>query len=413
MLLLRHLTKAAGWSFFQSWPEVQPVSIDDERIRVVHCSSWYDVQEAASRLRQDFNEYGPPCLIGLYILDQPSRHGDALEEADDCVLHNGTKPRSFVHFVVSHAFSDGYCSVPLIQDFAALYCQARGHQEGACALVPLPHGQTFQALEDRFLSTLRGEPPLVSPEQISLRAACFDESWEPRWRPWVYSHEMLIERSAVGMLRFCAKQYGMPTDVTLLALVLVAMSRSSFKTGRGKRRPMNPFHLTFYVPMRDGHLNDAMVGLFSDWRDMSVPWSTSATVLGFSVDLAENIRHRRWEVFDPICNSERILVNILPLDEQVRGPQEFCQTRLHEYGNRRFTHPQKRRADNKHHHRPARITLEQEAVDVWWINMELNHEYFSTTWCRCFARELRQAFIDLGERPLRQLIPSADTDGSD
>jgi len=407
---------ASGWSFAGSWPKVVPEPLDDhffaERIRVIRCGRWSDVCNAAQTLRNDFmDNVGPPCLIGLYLLEprpvSPMARDE--EEDDEDAGVEVSYPRSFVHFVVSHAYSDGFCSVPLIQDFCALYSQLQG---AGSTLAPLRCGAAFQTLEERFLATLHGQAAWAAPDQISLRATCFDGPSHPRWQPYVYCHEVLLERGAVQMARFCAKKYGVPVDVILLGLVLVAMQRASKKTKKpGKPEPQGPFHLTFYVPMRDGTNNDAMVGLFADWRDMSVAWAPTATVLGFCIDLAESIRHRRWTLFDPVCNSDRILVNILPLDEQERGAQKFRQTRLHEYGNRRLELGGKRRWFQGHH-RPARITLEQESLDAWWVNLDLNLSYYSTTWCRCFARELRQAFVDIGEGPLRAVFAGTPSDGA-
>merc|ERR1712217_267730 len=108
---------------------------------------------------------------------------------------------------------------------------------------------------------------------------------------------------------------------------------------------------TLYAPMRDSELSDAMVGLFSDWRDCTVPRAANTTVLGLCLTIADIIRHRRWNVFDPIQNSEHILVNILPLDEQSRGARHFRQTRAHEYGGKR-TAPFRERRSWRQPHRP-------------------------------------------------------------
>ncbi|CAJ1342122.1 unnamed protein product [Effrenium voratum] len=158
--------------------------------------------------------------------------------------------------------------------------------------------------------------------------------------------------------------------------------------------------LTLYVPMRDGDLNDAMVGLFSDWRDLTVPCSSSVSLLGFCLDLADTIRNRRWAMFDPAQNSRSILVNILPLDEQVRGEQQFLQTRAHEYGNRRQSRCDRRRSYKcPQGHRPMRLTLEQEAPDAWWISLDLNADCYPTAWCRSFAKNLKRILQDLRSRP--------------
>lgn len=206
----------------------------------------------------------------------------------------------------------------------------------------------------------------------------------------------------------------MPFDVALLSVVLAAMFRASASMASWRRssdrdappdedvaggQPSRSLPLTVYAPMRDGDLNEAMVGLFSDWRDVVVPCSAGTTLLGLCLDVADTIRHRRWSVFDPIQNSETILVNILPLDEQARGPKQFRQTRAHEYGNRRGAPSRERRAW-KGPHRPMRITLEQEAPDAWWLSLDINADHYPTAWCRAFVRRLRCCLEDLAQRPL-------------
>merc|ERR1719480_664621 len=156
----------------------------------------------------------------------------------------------------------------------------------------------------------------------------------------------------------------------LLSVVLAAMFRSSeYDLQRKARfsenawtelqeRPLGQARgipVTLYVPMRDGDLNDAMVGLFSDWRDLTFACSEHMTLLGLCLDIVEAIRGRRWTVFDGVSNSERVLVNILPLDETSRGSHQFRQTRVHEYGGRRTSPPRERKAW-KSQHRPGRIT---------------------------------------------------------
>merc|ERR1712226_1510849 len=106
------------------------------------------------------------------------------------------------------------------------------------------------------------------------------------------------------------------------------------------------------------------------------------------------IRGRRWTIFDGFQNSERILVNILPLDEQPRGPQMFRQTRAHEYGNMRTVTKRERRTWTSPG-RPMRIALEQEALDAWWVGMELDSSRYSTVWCRGFVHHLRRSLIEL------------------
>jgi len=196
----------------------------------------------------------------------------------------------------------------------------------------------------------------------------------------------------------------MPFDVVLLSLVLAAIFRASAPYSGDT----TSLHLTLYAPMRDGDLNEAMVGLFSDFRDITVPCGNLATVLGLCLDVADAIRHRRWSVFDAIQNSERILVNILPLDEQARGTRQFRQTRAHEYRGRRGSTPGERRA-YRAGHRPMRITLEQESLDAWWLSLDINADHYPPSWCRRFARDLKKCLEDLALQPLAPVLPVEET----
>jgi len=284
-------------------------------------------------------------------------------------------------------------------------------------LTPLPYDATFAVLQDRFFAVLEGRPAWSDPEQVSLRATCFDQPWASKWQPWVYSHEVLVESGAVSMLRQIARSYGLPFEVTLLSLVLAAMFRASAAdrarkaSYRGKVGETDKLSipLTMYAPMRDGELNDAMVGLFSDWRDAHVACSSDATLLGLCLDVADLIRQRRWTIFDPIQNSRSVLVNILPLDETVRSSRGLQQTRAHEYRDRRYSRPRGRKSQ-RCEHRPMRITLEQESMEVWWLALDINASHYSTSWCRRFVRELRQGLDELFRAPLTPVLPRASGD---
>jgi len=415
-----------SWSLKKSWPKSEPTRLTkdflEERICVEHCRSWREVEQASQQLRESWRA---PIAIGLFLLDGPEGDSNAPRPEDW-----GT-PSSFLQFVVSHAYSDGFCSVPMVQDLASLYAQeedwmasqsllATGESpkppsSSGHALLPLPPGAAFEVMEQRFFAAFEGQPACY-PDQLSLRSAIFDPYAVPKWLPWVYMHEVLVEGEAVDLLRRCGKMYKIPFDVLLLSMVLAASFRASWQQDRTrnfykggtdedfeqKTRKM-AMPLTLYAPMRDGDLNDAMVGLFSDWRDLTVPCSSLVSLLGFCLDLADLIRYRRWTVFDPLTNAQNILVNILPLDEQVRGEQQFLQTRAHEYGGRRNSSLDRRRF-YKAAHRPMRVTLEQEAPDAWWISLDLNASSYPTDWCRAFAKSLTQTMQDLKNRPMLPVL---------
>jgi len=413
---LQALRNCATWALKGSWPRSAPMKITsdflDQRVQVFYCQSWRDVDEQSQQFR---NSFTPPVMMALYLLERPPylpRVKDVFGPGD--LPHEWGAPTSFVQFIVSHAYSDGFTSVPLISDFASLLGELEGRRNDGSSVSALPYGKTFEILEERFFAAVDGQPHWANPDQMSLRATGFDGPWVPRRQPWVYNHEVLVERNAVESLRLSAKRYGIPFDVTLLAVVLSATFRAAADLGlklipnsvnndTTRTSDVMSLPLTLYVPMRDGDLNDAMVGLFSDWRDVTVPCSDRSTLLGLCLDVAETIRYRRWNAFDPIQNSERILVNILPLDEQARGAQHFRQTRAHEYGGRRTSSSRERRA-SKQAHRPMRVTLEQEAPDAWWLSLDINADHFSTSWCRGFVRSFERCLEELASRPLTPVL---------
>ncbi|CAE7514114.1 unnamed protein product [Symbiodinium microadriaticum] len=430
--LVRGCRRLVSAAFKGSWPRsvAQRVTKNflEDRIWVVHCKTWREVEQASHRLRQ---EWEAPFTLGLFLLKgdakQRVEHGKLPGEADS--PEDWGAPSSFLQFVVSHAYSDGYSGVPLVQDFASLYAQEEevlltspstlqpasyAGRSDLNSLVPLPCGAAFEVLESRLFAAMDFQPPWSNPEQLSLRAGIFDEL--PKRPPWVYDHEVLLEGSAVEALQRNAKSYGLPFDVVLLSVVLAASFKATWSQEKLRcfykgvssqdfeaSKTELSLPLTLYAPMRDGSLNDAMVGLFSDWRDVTIACSSSVSLLGFCLDVADLIRFRRWAMFDPVQNSNNILVNILPLDEQARGRQHFKQTRAHEYGGMRQAAADRRRA-YKAPHRPMRITLEQEAPDAWWVNLNINADFFSTSWCRSFVKNLKECVQDLQRQPLRPVL---------
>jgi len=405
--IIKALQRACAWSLHGSWPKFAPVPITqqflDDRVKVFRCRTWYDVEDNAQRFRDTFS---PPFVMALFVVEHPHDDFDDVPRGSPDFPHEWGSQTSFVQFIVSHAFSDGYSGIPLVHDFSTLYARAwsKKHKQRLppqhTDLTPLQHGGAFAALEDRFKAALQGQPKWSHPDQMSFRPTCFDIN-PKTWQPWVYTHDVLLEQGGVASLNRCAKAYGVPFDVALLSLVFTSMFRASSHENRETVLPLN---VTLYAPMRDGDLNEAMVGLFSDFRDMTVPCSKHATVLGFCLNLADAIRHRRWTVFDPMSNSDRILVNILPLDEQARGGHGFRQTRAHEYRNRRNEAPRHERRAVRAHHRPMRITLEQESVEAWWMVFDINSYHYSSSWCRCFVNDLQRSLEDLSQRPLESVL---------
>ncbi|CAK9068430.1 unnamed protein product [Durusdinium trenchii] len=206
--LVRKCKELVSSSLKNVWPKSVPMRLTkeflEERIRVVQCRSWREVEQASQQLRDAFQ---PPIAIGLFLLLGSGSRGDPHAPRPE----EWGAPSSFLQFVVSHAYSDGFCSVPMVQDLSALYAQEEDRRRGrrsqmSNCLLPYKPGASFEVLEGRFYAALEGKPAWSHPEQLSLRSSMFDTEPPKKWQPWVYNHEVLLEGEAVALLRRCAQR---------------------------------------------------------------------------------------------------------------------------------------------------------------------------------------------------------------
>mmetsp|Transcript_134035 Transcript_134035/g.373571 ORF Transcript_134035/g.373571 Transcript_134035/m.373571 type:complete len:303 (+) Transcript_134035:186-1094(+) len=227
--------------------------------------------------------------------------------------------------------------------------------------------------------------------------------------PSQYNHMVKFECNAIAAIRRRAREYAVPLEVALLGIVAGALLRTGVSDERGKLtgRTVGPQLLTMalYAPMRDSVANEAMVGLFSDWRELNIAVARCGgfSVVGLVLHLTSLIRARQWAKFDALQNSERILVNILSLDERPRGTCGFQQTRSHEYYPEKF-HQIRKRFWRPSALRPMRITLEQYEARTWWLSLDLSDDCFPPSWCRCFVLNLERTLLDLIHWPLVSVI---------
>lgn len=201
---------------------------------------------------------------------------------------------SFLMVQCFHCFADGYCYYPLVGDLMEAYHHAvaaaapGGDSAGAAdssanlaharlaslASRPRP-AEAFSVLQGRLFDTLHGRNAV--PDRHSLRGAVWGSGAAG------YTHSVAVDGDAFTVLSLAATRYALPLDYLLLALAIIGIARCS----REERVEM-----TLYVPMRDGH-EASMVGLFADWRDITVaaPFE-HATVLGTAVQAARASRHK-------------------------------------------------------------------------------------------------------------------------
>mmetsp|Transcript_81630 Transcript_81630/g.144428 ORF Transcript_81630/g.144428 Transcript_81630/m.144428 type:complete len:251 (-) Transcript_81630:52-804(-) len=247
-----------------------------------------------------------------------------------------------------------------------------------------------------------------APDQCSLRITQYWPAPSDQ-QGGQYNHIVQLQGGAVDALRACCRNFAVPLDIVLLGMVSGALLRTGVSDSHGRSLGCSPgdlqlLTLILYAPMRDGPSNEAMVGLFSDWREINITDSPQCrlTVLGLILELTTTIRARQWAKCDPLQNSERILVNILALDERPRGG--FHQTRRHEYTPDMCEPDQRGRFWTESCLRPMRITIEQFTQDRWWFSLDLSHERFPPAWCRQFVVNLEQTLHDLVYRPLSPVV---------
>jgi len=380
-----------------AYPRVGPkAGTHEAAVRTRHCRSW---EEVLRGVQMQTREYEQPFSVALFLVE-PMCPGDA--------------PKSYVHFIVTHAFSDGFSCFPLINDLAELYEEELSRRacgaEARAASPPPP--SAFGILQQRLFDALEVRPPSVAPEQVSLRTTEFYPALKPGgYEPAQYNHHVQFGAGAIAALRrYGREHYAAPLDLMLLGAIAGALLRTGVSDGNGKLtgEALGAQLLTFtlYAPMRDSAANEAMVGLFSDWREVSLPTcpGDGTTVLGLVLQLTSLVRARQWTKFDALQNSERILVNILALDERPRGACGFQQTRSHEYyWQERLAQP-RTRSWRETALRPMRITLEQYEPSSWWLALDLADDCFPPAWCRRFVANLERTVVDLLQRPLTAVL---------
>jgi len=290
----------------------------------------------------------------------------------------------FVSLTMYHSFADGNSYMPLAQDLFSLYDAERGVQVAALPRIPGP--PPFEQLQRRLMDTLLCRP---TPFRASLRGGLF------RYNGQGYGYTFGFEPGIVGLLERVAAHYRLPFDVVLLGLTVCSIARAD-------NTEMVEF--TLYTPMRDGTAESMMIGLFSDWRDMSIGVNFEmATVLGTLLQLYHAIQHRDWKPFNALRKPERTVVNMQPLDMERRSHFQHLGENLW-VGGDRFKEGAGRRGDRMDWGRqPLTLNLEQQDETTWWILVDIGNNERPPPWARRFSASLRCALEDLLSDPLAQV----------
>jgi len=285
---------------------------------------------------------------------------------------------SFISIGMYHAWADGNCYLPLVQDFFAYYEAAQGRN----VLQPPPLDNPFKELQRRLFDTFLHRP---APLRASIRGGI----WKHAGRG--FGHTLGLEPGAMAALVRACACYRVPLDVGLLGLVACAMARTD---------GADFLEFTLYAPMRDG-VSDAMsVGLFADWRDLSVSIDRDlATTLGTVLQVSHKIQHRQWSVFNALRKPERTVVNIQPLDFERRAGFVNLGENMW-YGGDQIGREEKRKDEMNWVHQPAAFVIEQQDEDTWWILASVAHHTRQAPWMRGFIHAFQDAVASFLFDPL-------------
>lgn len=292
-----------------------------------------------------------------------------------------------------HAFADGNCYMPLVQDLMALYEAARRGVDASLSVPPMMGRQAFGILQRRLFDTLQCCP---NPSRSSLRGSLF------RYVGRGYGQSFALLPGAVAALSQVAAHYRVPLDIVFLGLVVCCMARVD---------RTNLVEFTLYAPMRDGAAEVMMIGLFADWRDIVVSVDYElATLLGTLLQITHMIQNRQWKPFNALKKPESMVVNIQPLDMERRSHFQHLGENLWVGGDRLKT-PPRRGEEMPHVRQQATFNIEQQDESTWWILCDVGNHERPPAWMRRFAYSLRQCIEDLMFNPLAPVhrpIPNLD-----
>jgi len=264
-------------------------------------------------------------------------------------------------------------------DLLGMYDAARAGT--SLNLPPLP--SPFEILERRLFSAFQGD---YSPFRTSLRGAMF---W---YTGRGYCYEFCILPGATEAIQIASKHYKIPFDVILLGLVVCSIARAD---------ESDLVDFTLYSPMRDGPSESLMIGLFADWRDLSLSVNFElATLLGTMMQLLHSIQQRQWTPFNALRKPERTIVNIQPLDMERRSQFTHLGENLWHGGDVLGGTKQQRPFEMDWGRQPLTFNLEQQDESTWWILIDIGHNERNSKWMRKFIVSMREAWNDLLFNPL-------------
>eukprot|EP00811_Abedinium_folium_P004928 NODE_1453_length_2472_cov_8.509168.p1 GENE.NODE_1453_length_2472_cov_8.509168~~NODE_1453_length_2472_cov_8.509168.p1 ORF type:complete len:756 (+),score=204.89 NODE_1453_length_2472_cov_8.509168:120-2387(+) len=245
---------------------------------------------------------------------------------------SGDAPLALLHVNLTHAFADGFSVLPLLADLNTLYSHglaARVAEKEGGEPPPLPPALEQdsrdgpRAMEQRFLRSLHTlSADARSDEELSGGDAChlayaidYTEDitrFDSRGR----RRRVRLVRSWARAARRCGLRWGCSLEVVLLTSIVIAFARVGpplFRFG---------VPLSMVTPLRDGPGDAVLIGQLADQRHFDVRTSAAIPLLEVLLGVSQLVRERLGRMPEPLAETERVLVNIVPLPD-VHGPWEM------------------------------------------------------------------------------------------
>ena len=290
----------------------------------------------------------------------------------------------YILISVKHSISDGNSAFPLMDDLALFY---EGREIPVAIADPLP--ELEQRCYDGILANTQ------NPNRTSIRTPLFYSPEVHAIGGGYYRHYICMEPGAIALLRKHAMdQLQLSFDSVLLALIAIALMR----TDESDRETF-----TLYCPLRDGPGESSLVGLLTDWRDITFVALPGASILDIITDVATRIRNREWMPTMSTGGAESVLINWMAFDGAPRlGDKSWEPFHLDKI-TQRWNKMDIRDFDylNTPSGRCRSMSLEQyDQNGQWWLRFDVATRIYPAAWMMKFSEEMSRTFSDILNQPL-------------
>ena len=290
---------------------------------------------------------------------------------------------------IKHSLSDGNSAFPLIDDLAKLY-----HEDSSVLDMVPKNPDPLPELEKRFRDGLY--QVIANPNRLSLRTNLFYSEEVEKIGGGYYRHYLCFEASMITVMRRLASDsFHIGFDSLLLSLLVMSLLVTD---------DIDTETITLYSPLRDGPGESSFIGLFSDWRDMTVQTFPSASLVDVINDIAYRVRTRDWVPTVSPANPESLLLNWLAFDTTRRYKvwEPFHLDNITTKWNKMDTRDYDPYATPSGRFRS--MSLEQyDRNGQWWLRFDVATAKYPPEWMMRYTRNVNQIFNDMVNCPLKPL----------